>query len=47
LSWEKLEDNRACRIAVYADVKNDDEMIDWSIEKLIEFNKVKNLYNIF
>lgn len=40
LSWEKLENKRACRIAVYTDITSDDEMIDWSVKKLMEFNKV-------
>lgn len=40
LSWERLENRRACRIAIYSDVTDDDEMINWSIGKLIEFNDV-------
>jgi hypothetical protein len=45
LSWERLDSKKACRIAVYSDVtNNDEEMSEWSIGKLIEFNKVFKEY---
>lgn len=41
LSWEKLENKKGCRIAVYFNIiNNDEEMSDWTVEKLIEFIEV-------
>lgn len=41
LSWERLENKKGCRIAVYSDItNNDEEMSDWSVGKLIEFIEV-------
>ncbi len=39
LSWERLDDRRACRIAEYTIYSNDEEMIKWGIKKLGEFKE--------
>lgn len=44
LSWEKLNDRRACRIALYTDYTNDQEMMVWGIQKLKNFREVFKEY---
>lgn len=39
LSWERLDDRKACRIAVYIDYTNDQDMLAWGIEKLKSFRE--------
>lgn len=46
LEWERLDDKRSCRIAIYRDgsIENDEKVLqdirNWSIEKLLLFKKV-------
>ncbi len=40
LSWERLDDKRACRIAAYMNVTEDDIMVEWGIKRLVAFKKV-------
>ncbi|MDQ0059452.1 DUF4268 domain-containing protein [Paenibacillus harenae] len=44
LSWERLDDKRACRIAAYMDASNEDSMIDWGIRTLIAFKDTFTKY---
>ena len=44
LSWERLDDRKACRIAAYTDYTNDQEMLTWGIEKLKIFREVFKKY---
>ena len=45
LSWEELENKKGCRIAIYADITdNDEEMVDWSVKTLIKFIKIFKAY---
>ncbi|MBP2898783.1 DUF4268 domain-containing protein [Escherichia coli] len=37
LSWERLDDKKACRIAAYMDISSEDSMIDWGIKMLGAF----------
>jgi len=37
LSWERLDDNKGCRIAVYTEFTNEKDMVIWATEKLKEF----------
>lgn len=46
LSWERLDDRRACRIAIYTDYTNEKEMMDWGIHKLKSFREVFKEYLI-
>ena len=39
LSWERLDDRKACRIAVYIDYTNDEEILAWGILKLKLFRE--------
>lgn len=44
LSWERLNDRRACRIALYTNYTNDQEMLAWGIQKLKSFREVFKEY---
>lgn len=44
LSWERLNNRRACRIALYIDYTNDEEMLVWGIQKLKSFRDVLKEY---
>jgi hypothetical protein len=44
LSWERLDDKRACRIASYIEVASEDEMILWGIQKLVTFRECFSKY---
>lgn len=44
LSWERLDNRKACRIAVYVDETTEDELITWSIENLKAFKNVFSKY---
>jgi len=44
LSWERLDEKRACRIAAYMDTTSDDSMIDWAIMTLIAFKDTFTKY---
>lgn len=44
LSWERLDDRRACRIAAYMDVTGEGDMIDWGIRTLITFKDTFTKY---
>jgi hypothetical protein len=52
LSWERLDDKRACRIAAYmdgsilADTDEIDRIKNWAIENLLKFKKVFPKYII-
>lgn len=37
LSWERLDDKKACRIAAYTEYTNDQDILAWSIKKLKSF----------
>jgi len=37
ISWERLNDRKASRIAIYTSCTTDQEMLDWSIENLMVF----------
>lgn len=37
LSWERLDDRNASRIAVYKDYTNETDMVNWALEKLKSF----------
>lgn len=39
LSWERLDERRACRIATYTEVTNEDAMINWGVRTLIAFKE--------
>lgn len=39
LSWERLDEKNACRIAVYTDFTNDTEMLLWAVSKLKSFRE--------
>lgn len=39
LSWERLDDRRACRIAAYIDMTDDERMIKWGINTLVMFKE--------
>jgi hypothetical protein len=39
LSWERLDNKTASRIACYIDFTNDEEMLSWAINKLKEFKE--------
>ncbi len=41
LSWERLDDKKACRIATYTEYTNDQEMLTWGV------NELKNFRNCF
>ena len=49
LKWERLDDKRACRIAIYRDGSIEDdpaklnEIRDWSIQKLL---KLKDVFHV-
>jgi len=47
LSWERLDDRKACRIADYIKISNDEEMIKWGIRKLKEFKECFKEYISF
>lgn len=40
LSWERLNNRRACRIALYTEFTTDQEMLAWGIDKLKRFKEV-------
>jgi len=44
LSWERLDDKRACRIAAYMETTSDGSMIDWGIRTLIVFKDTFSKY---
>lgn len=44
LSWERLDDRRACRIAAYMETASDGSMIDWGIRTLIVFKDTFSKY---
>lgn len=44
LSWERLDDKKACRIATYIDYTNDAEMLSWGVEKLKCFRETFKQY---
>lgn len=44
LSWERLDEKRASRIAVYTEFTNDEAMIAWSIDQLKKFRAVFKEY---
>lgn len=44
LSWERLDNKRACRIAMYIDVTDDESMIKWGINKLVNFKQTFSKY---
>ncbi|MEQ8235165.1 MAG: DUF4268 domain-containing protein [Syntrophomonadaceae bacterium] len=44
LSWEKLENKKACRIAAYIDETTDEEMIKWGIANLKAFKETLTPY---
>lgn len=44
LSWERLNDRRACRIALYTEYTNDQEMLTWGIQKMKSFRAVFKEY---
>lgn len=37
LSWERLDDRNASRIAVYKEYTNETDMVNWALEKLKSF----------
>jgi predicted TIM-barrel fold metal-dependent hydrolase len=45
LEWERLDDRRACRIAIYRpgrvdDINTHDELLKWATEQLLKFKRV-------
>lgn len=44
LSWERLDDKRACRIAAYIDMADDQSMIMWGINTLVSFKDIFSKY---
>jgi len=44
LSWERLDNKKACRIAAYIDCTNDEEMFTWGIKKLKYFRETFKQY---
>ena len=44
LSWERLEDKRACRIADNIEYSNQEDAIKWGIRRLAEFKKCFSKY---
>lgn len=46
LSWERLDEKNACRIALYINCTNDQEMLAWGIQKLKSFREVFKDYVI-
>jgi len=44
LSWERLDDKNACRIASYTNCTNDQEMLAWGIQRLKSFREVFKEY---
>lgn len=44
LSWERLDNRRACRIAAYTECTNDEAMLAWGIGHLKRFKEVFREY---
>jgi hypothetical protein len=44
LSWERLDDKKGCRIAVYEPITDVDNTVKWVIQKLKEFKSCFNNY---
>jgi hypothetical protein len=44
LSWERLDEKRACRIAIYKDITTDEVMVEWGIKTLVAFKSVFTSY---
>lgn len=44
LSWERLDDKNASRIAIYIDFTNESDMISWAIDHLKSFRECFKLY---
>lgn len=44
LSWERLDEKKACRIAAYIKATDDDAMLEWGINALVTFKNVFSKY---